>query len=64
MTETKSPKAVAQAWLDAYKTRDPHALIQLYHDDAENHQVAFGAPLHGREALLESFVAQSCHPID
>ncbi|BCM89423.1 hypothetical protein IAD21_01269 [Abditibacteriota bacterium] len=57
MNENKSPKAVAHAWLDAYNTRDPQALIQLYHDDAENHQVAFGAPMRGREALLESFIA-------
>lgn len=53
----KSPRQVAQAWLDAYNARDPHALIALYHHDAENHQVAFGAPVRGREALLESFAA-------
>jgi steroid delta-isomerase-like uncharacterized protein len=53
----KSPKTVVQDWVAAYNARDPQALIELYHDDAENHQVAFGAPLHGREALLESFVA-------
>lgn len=51
----KSPKDVVQDWVAAYNACDPHALIELYHDDAENHQVAFGAPLHGREALLESF---------
>lgn len=52
----KSPKAVIQDWVAAYNARDPHALIELYHDDAENHQVAFGDPLCGREAMLESFV--------
>lgn len=57
MTNMKSPKEVVQEWLLAYNTRDPYALIELYHDDAENHQVAFGDPLCGREALLESFVA-------
>jgi ketosteroid isomerase-like protein len=53
----KSPKAVVQDWVAAYNSRNPHALIELYHDDAENHQVAFGAPVCGRKALLESFVA-------
>jgi steroid delta-isomerase-like uncharacterized protein len=53
----KSPKAVVHEWVDAYNARDPHALIALYHEDAENHQVAFGAPLQGREALLQSFAA-------
>ena len=52
----KTPKQVLQDWVSAYNARDPHALIELYHDDAENHQVAFGDPLRGREALLESFV--------
>lgn len=52
----KSPKAVVQDWGAAYNARDPHALIELYHENAVNHQVAFGAPLQGREALLESFV--------
>ena len=53
----KSPKTVIQDWVAAYNARDPQALIELYHDDAENHQVAFGAPLRGREALFESFAA-------
>ena len=53
----KSPKEVIQDWVAAYNACAPHALIELDHDDAENHQVAFGAPLHGREALLESFIA-------
>ncbi|WP_373546103.1 ester cyclase [Chamaesiphon sp.] len=53
----KSPKEVAHDWIAAYNSCDPHALIELYHDDAENHQVAFGAPLSGRKVLLESFIA-------
>lgn len=56
MNSIKSPKEVVHDWLSAYNTRDPHALADLYHDDAENHQVAFGSPLYGREALLESFI--------
>lgn len=53
----KTPKQVLQDWVSAYNARDPHAPIELYHDDAENHQVTFGDPLNGREALLESFVS-------
>lgn len=54
----KSPKEVLRDWAAAYNARDPYALIALYHDDAENLQVAFGeVPLRGREALLESFVS-------
>jgi ketosteroid isomerase-like protein len=40
----KSPKSVVRDWVAAYNARDPQALIELYHDNAENHQVAFGAP--------------------
>ncbi|MBD1935794.1 ester cyclase [Microcoleus sp. FACHB-68] len=53
----KSPKEVLRDWVAAYNARDPYTLIDLYHDDAINHQVAFGDPLQGREALLESFIA-------
>lgn len=55
---SKSPREVLLAWENAYNRRDPLALIELYADDAENLQVAFGeVPLRGREALLESFVS-------
>ena len=40
----KTPKQVLQDWVSADR------------DDAENHQVAFGDPLNGREGLLESLV--------
>ncbi|HEY0076767.1 MAG TPA: ester cyclase [Abditibacteriaceae bacterium] len=52
----KTPRQVAQAWLDAYNTRSAHALIDLYHEDAVNHQVAFGEPMQGREELLKGFL--------
>ncbi|MEP0838623.1 ester cyclase [Coleofasciculus sp. FACHB-64] len=57
ISDMKSPKEVLHDWVAAYNARDPYALIELYHDDAINHQVAFGAPLQGREVLLESFIA-------
>lgn len=52
----KTPKEVLIDWAAAYNARDPYALIELYHEDAENIQVAVGEPLRGREALLESFI--------
>lgn len=51
----KTPTDVLRAWAAAYDARDPHALIALYHDEAVNHQVAFGPPISGREVLLRSF---------
>lgn len=53
----KSPKEVLRDWAAAYNERDPYALAALYHKDAENVQVAFDAPVRGREALLESFIS-------
>ncbi len=53
----KSPKEVLTDWAAAYNARDPYALIELYHDDAENTQVALGETLRGRDELLESFTA-------
>lgn len=52
----KTPRQIAEAWLAAYNTRDAHALIELYHHDAVNHQVAFGDPVQGREELLRGFL--------
>jgi len=54
----KSPRDVLLSWENAYNQRDPFALIELYADDAENLQVAFGdTPLRGHDALLESFTS-------
>lgn len=57
LKDMNSPKEVVQDWIAAHNTCDLQTLIELYHDDAENHQVAFGDPLYGRETLLESFVS-------
>ena len=51
----KTPKEVALAWLDAWNKHDAAVLVELYAEDAENIQVAFGESLRGREALLENF---------
>ena len=54
----KTPKQVLQDWVSAYNACDPHALIELYHEDAENHQVAFGDPALSRWLL--SLLQQPC----
>lgn len=53
----KSPKEVMIDWVAAYNDRNPYVLAALYHEDAENIQVAFGDTLKGRDAMLESFIS-------
>lgn len=46
----KSPREVLLVWENAYNERDPFAPIELYAEDAEILQVAFGdEPLRGRD---------------
>jgi steroid delta-isomerase-like uncharacterized protein len=52
----RSPKDVVTDWAATYNARDPYALIELYHDDAENIQVALGETVRGRDELQESFI--------
>lgn len=48
-----TPKEVVQAFHRAFVTRDIEALMDLYEDDAVNHQVA-EAPLRGKDAIRKS----------
>jgi len=50
------PKEVVTAWVDAFNRADVEALTSFYHEGAINHQVA-EAPVEGREAIREMFVA-------
>lgn len=50
------PKAVVQAWLDAFNRADADALAALYLPDATNHQVA-ESPVVGRDAIRAMFAA-------
>ena len=50
------PKEVVTAWVDAFNRADVEALTNFYHEGAINHQVA-EAPVEGREAIREMFVA-------
>ncbi|MBC7798506.1 MAG: hypothetical protein H7Z37_16675, partial [Pyrinomonadaceae bacterium] len=40
--EYKTPREVLLGWENAYNNRDPYDLIELYAEDAEVVQVAFG----------------------
>lgn len=48
----RTVREVVVAWEDGWNRRDAEALAALYHEDAVNHQVAFGEPRAGRAAVL------------
>jgi hypothetical protein len=49
-----SPKEVLKKWIDAFNKADVTALVDLYHDDAINHQVA-NDPIEGKAAIKKMF---------
>ena len=51
---SRTPKQTVQAWVDAFNSGDADAVASLYHEDAINHQVAYG-PLEGRDAIRGLF---------
>ncbi len=53
----RTVREVMVAWGEAWNGHDADALAALYHDDAVNHQVAFGDPRVGRDAMREDFRA-------
>ena len=52
-----SPKAVVQAFVDAFNSADVEALASLYAEDAINHQVA-ETPVNGRSAIRDMFAKE------
>ena len=52
-----SPKAVVQAFVDAFNSADVEALASLYAEDAVNHQVA-ETPVNGRSAIRGMFAKE------
>ncbi|MFG6105291.1 nuclear transport factor 2 family protein [Leptothoe sp. EHU-05/26/07-4] len=52
-----SPKAVVQAFVDAFNSADVEALASLYAEDAVNHQVA-ETPVNGRSAIRDMFAKE------
>jgi ketosteroid isomerase-like protein len=51
-----TPRALVQAWVEAFNRGDAGALAAFYADDAVNHQVA-EEPVAGRAAIREMFAA-------
>ncbi|MBL7960853.1 nuclear transport factor 2 family protein [bacterium] len=49
-----TPKQIVQKWVDAFNRVDLDALMELYADDAVNHQVVF-EPLRGKETIRKMF---------
>lgn len=48
------PKQIVQKWVEAFNNADVHALYELYHPKAVNHQVA-NTPVEGSEAIKAMF---------
>ena len=48
------PKAVVEAWVDAFNRADVDAVVSLYSEDATNYQVA-ETPVVGRDAIRAMF---------
>lgn len=51
----QSPKETLIQWVKAFNEHDATRASELYHDDAENIQVALGVPLKGKQAIFEDF---------
>ena len=49
-----SPKSVIEEWVSAFNDADIDRLMNLYHENATNHQVAY-EPLQGKEAIRRLF---------
>lgn len=51
------PKEIVSQWVDAFNNADVAALLDLYHDEATNHQVA-NEPVVGKKAIGEMFARE------
>ena len=52
-----TPKQIVQKWVEVFNTANAAALIELYHDEAINHQV-MNAPLEGKDAIKKMFALE------
>ncbi|XBQ16325.1 MAG: nuclear transport factor 2 family protein [Oceanicaulis sp.] len=50
----RSPKQTVRAWVEAFNSGDAERVAAFYHEDAVNHQVAYG-PIEGRAAIRAMF---------
>lgn len=49
-----TPKKIIEIWVEAFNRGDLDALVQLYSENAINHQVA-EAPVEGKAAIRDMF---------
>ena len=52
-----APKNIVQKFVKCFNAADVDGLMQLYHSDAVNHQVA-NSPVQGKEAIREMFTRE------
>lgn len=59
MRKNKSmkPKELVLQWINFFNQRDVDSIVDLYHDDAVNHQVA-NEPVEGKEEIKQMFNAE------
>ena len=50
----ETPKDVVRSWVNAFNAADSQTVAAHYHEDAVNHQIAYG-PIQGREAIKSMF---------
>lgn len=50
-----TPSEVVRAWVERFNAADISGLVELYAEDATNHQVVFDEPLRGRDAIRAMF---------
>lgn len=51
------PKEILQLWIEAFNKADTEAIVDLYSEDAINHQVA-NDPVVGKCAIKEMFIKE------
>lgn len=49
------PKELVEKWVEYFNLANTDKLLELYHDNAINHQVA-NEPVHGRVAIKKMFI--------
>lgn len=54
-SDMENPRSIVEKWVGFMNTHEASEISNLYHENAQNLQLAFGKPLVGREAILNDF---------
>jgi len=49
-----SPKEIIKSWVELFNKADAEGIVELYHEDAVNHQVA-NKPVYGKNKIKKMF---------